>query len=55
MIRALLTRWASRYLSLTVAGRLPVVSNADELDRLIAERHRNGDAARKGWQSRRAR
>lgn len=40
--------------NLTVAGRLPVVRTADELDALIARRHRKGDAARKGWSTRRA-
>lgn len=41
------------YPNLTIAGRLPVVRTADELDRLIADRHRKGDAARKGWLTRR--
>lgn len=39
---------------LTVAGRRPVVTNADELEDLISRRHAKGDAARKGWQSRRS-
>ena len=41
------------YPALTVAGRLPVVRNHDELDALIAKRHAKGNAARKGWQTRR--
>lgn len=40
---------------LTVAGRLPVVRNSDELDTLIARRHAKGEGARRGWQTRRAR
>lgn len=39
---------------LTVAGRLPVVHTHEELNALIADRHAKGDAARRGWQSRRA-
>lgn len=38
----------------TVTGRLPIVRTHDELDVLIAARHAKGDAARKGWQTRRA-
>lgn len=40
-------------LKTTVAGRLPVVHTHEELDQLIASRHAKGDAARKGWQTRR--
>lgn len=39
---------------LTVAGRRPVVTNADELEELISRRHAKGDAARKGHMTRRA-
>lgn len=52
MIR-FINRIASRWLGLTVAGRLPVVHTAEELDALIAARHARGNAARKGWQTRR--
>lgn len=38
---------------LTVAGRLPVVSNQADLDALLAARRARGDASRKGWQTRR--
>lgn len=40
-------------MKLTVAGRRPVVTNADELEELISRRHAKGDAARKGWRTRR--
>lgn len=40
--------------TLTVAGRLPVVSTPDELDTLIARRHAKGEGARRGWATRRA-
>lgn len=40
--------------TLTVAGRLPVVRTPDELEALIALRHSKGDAARRGWSTRRA-
>lgn len=39
---------------LTVAGRLPVVRTHEELNALIADRHAKGDAARRGWKTRRA-
>lgn len=39
--------------TLTVAGRLPVVSTPDELEALIARRHAKGEGARKGWRTRR--
>lgn len=40
-------------MKLTVAGRRPVVTNADELEELISRRHAKGEPARKGWRSRR--
>lgn len=57
MIRRYLTSIACKWLGLaqvTVAGRLPVVRTADELEALIARRHARGNGARKGWQTRRA-
>ena len=53
MIRRLILRLLGAP-QLTVAGRRPVVTNADELEELISRRHAKGDAARKGWQSRRS-
>lgn len=38
---------------LTAAGRLPVVHTHEELNALIADRHAKGDAARRGWRTRR--
>lgn len=53
MIRRFILRLLG-FPQLTVAGRLPVVHTHEELNALIADRHAKGEAARRGWQTRKA-
>lgn len=54
MIARLFTYTTPEHFPRTITGRPATVRNHDELQSLIAQRHAKGDAARRGWQTRRS-
>lgn len=54
MIGRLFTYTTPEHFPRTITGRPATVRTPDELDALIAQRHSKGDAARRGWSTRRA-